>query len=160
MKVATLCYVEKDNQYLMLHRTMKEDDIHKNLWIGLGGKLEAGESPEECVIREVFEESGLKIISPVLRGVLTFPSFADDVINSDDWYVFLFTANNFSGSIKESDEGKLMWIDKEKLNEYPMHEGDVHFIEWIQKNKGVLSAKYIYENGVIKKITANTYHTE
>ena len=96
MKLATLCYVEKDGQYLMLHRNKKANDMHKGLWVGLGGKFEAGESPEECVIREVFEESGLRIQNPTLRGFLTFPGF----FGEEDWYVFMFVAKNFTGEVK------------------------------------------------------------
>jgi len=144
MKLGTLCYVEKDNHYLMLHRTKKENDMHKGLWVGLGGKLEAGESPEDCVVREVFEESGLRLHAPKLRGILTFPGFFDE----EDWYVFLFTADEFSGELKQCNEGELAWICKDDLDSLPMHEGDHHFIKWIGENDGILSAKYIYREGV------------
>ncbi|MDR2183450.1 MAG: 8-oxo-dGTP diphosphatase, partial [Clostridiales bacterium] len=130
MKLGTLCYIEQDNKYLMLHRVKKTDDIHKDLWVGLGGKFEAGESPEDCVVREVFEESGLKITSPVLRGVLTFPSYD---FYQNDWYFFLFTANDFTGNLKKSNEGELAWIDKNRLSDYPMHKGDLYFLKWIQE---------------------------
>jgi 8-oxo-dGTP diphosphatase len=157
VKLGTLCYVEHDDKYLMLHRVKKTDDIHKGLWVGLGGKFEAGESPEECVIREVFEESGLKITQPVLRGILTFPS---DAFNQDDWYVFLFTADSYTGVLKKSEEGELAWVDKEKLEDYPMHKGDLYFLKWIQENKGIFSAKYIYENGVLKNFQTIGYCNE
>jgi 8-oxo-dGTP diphosphatase len=153
MKLGTLCYIEKNNQYLMLHRTKKENDMHKNLWVGLGGKFEAGESPEDCVIREINEESGLTIIKPQLRGILTFPND----FNQEDWYVFLFTANNFTGELKQNDEGELAWIDKHSINELPMHEGDRYFLQWIQDNKGILSAKFIYENGILKDYQISVY---
>lgn len=141
MKLATLCYIEKDNQYLMLHRVKKEGDMHKGLWVGLGGKFEAGESPDECVIREVFEESGLSIISPQLKGMLTFPGGFD----GEDWYVFLFTVSRFLGVLKECTEGNLAWIDKDKLGELPMHEGDKLFTQWMQENKGIFSVKFEYD---------------
>ena len=153
MKLGTLCYIEKNNQYLMLHRTKKGVDMHKDLYIGLGGKFEAGESPEDCDIREIFEESGLKIKNPKLRGVMTFPKD----FNQEDWYVFLFTATDFSGEIKLCDEGELVWVDKDKLDDLPMHEGDRYFLKWIQEKKGIFSVKYIYDNGVLKDYEINLY---
>ena len=142
MKLGTLCYIEKNNQYLMLHRTKKKKDIHKNLWVGLGGKFEPGESPEACVIREVYEESGLAIINPKLKGIMMFPAFAGD----DDWYVFLFTVTEFSGEIKPCAEGELTWVDKDKLDDLAMHEGDYYFTKWMQADAGIFSAIFNYEN--------------
>lgn len=141
MKLGTLCYIEKDNKTLMLHRVKKKDDIHEGNWIGLGGKIENGETPEECIIREVEEESGLVIKNPKLRGILTFPKFAKD----EDWYVFLYTATDFEGDLIDSDEGILKWIDNEKLLELKMSEGDKLFIDWLTKYN-MFSAKFIYEN--------------
>ena len=92
MKIGTLCYIKKNNKTLMLHRVKKENDMHKNKWNGLGGKLIPGESPEECVIREIKEESGLNIKTPSLKGIITFPKFD----NIEDWLVFVFTANQYS----------------------------------------------------------------
>jgi len=146
MLLGTLCYVEKNDTYLMLHRIKKENDIHKGLWVGLGGKFEPGESPEDCVMREVYEESGLSIQNPQLRGILTFPGFA----NEEDWYVFLFTATEFTGELKECKEGKLAWIDKSKLNQLPMHAGDKYFLEWVDRHDGIFSAKYIYKENVLQ----------
>jgi len=146
MKLATLCYIEKENQYLMLHRTKKENDMHKDLWVGLGGKFEVGESPEDCVVREVFEESGLQIQNPKIRGILTFPND----FNGEDWYVFLFVATEFTGEVQSCKEGRLVWAKKDQLNELPMHEGDRYFLKWIEENKGIFSAKYEYEDGVLK----------
>tara|TARA_Y100000996_G_scaffold127167_2_gene96335 strand:- start:561 stop:1019 length:459 start_codon:yes stop_codon:yes gene_type:complete len=140
MKVSTLCYIKQNNQTLMLHRIKKENDIHKNKWNGLGGKLEPGESPEECVKREVFEESGLIIESPNLHGVITFPKF-DGI---DDWIVFVYTANNFEGNLIECDEGKLDWVSDDQLLNLNLWEGDKIFIPWLTQNK-FFSAKFIYE---------------
>jgi 8-oxo-dGTP diphosphatase len=139
MKLGTLCYVEKNNQYLMLHRVKKENDMHSNLWVGLGGKFEAGESPEECVIREVFEESGLTVKNPTLKGIMTFNEF-----NNEDWYVFLFTADDFTGEVTKCDEGELVWIDKDKLDDLPMHGGDRFFLKWMQGDRGLFSVKFCY----------------
>ena len=140
MKVSTLCYIKQNNQTLMLHRIKKENDIHKNKWNGLGGKLERGESPEECVKREVFEESGLIIESPNLHGVITFPKF-DGI---DDWIVFVYTANNFEGNLIECNEGKLDWVSDDQLLKLNLWEGDKIFIPWLTQDK-FFSAKFIYE---------------
>ena len=140
MKVSTLCYIKQNNQTLMLHRIKKENDIHKNKWNGLGGKLEPGESPEECVKREVFEESGLIIESPNLHGVITFPKF-DGI---DDWIVFVYTANNFEGNLIDCDEGKLDWVSDDQLLNLNLWEGDKIFIPWLTQDK-FFSAKFIYE---------------
>ena len=104
----TLCYIEKDDKYLMLHRTKKEGDINKNKWIGVGGHFEDGESPEDCVMREVFEETGLTLTAMQFRGVVTFISG-----NGLTEYMFLFTANNFEGELIDCDEGELVWIPKD-----------------------------------------------
>ena len=140
MKISTLCYIKKNNQTLMLHRIKKKNDIHKNKWNGLGGKLERGESPEECVKREVFEESGLIIESPNLHGVITFPKF-DGI---DDWIVFVYTANNFEGNLIDCDEGKLDWVSDDQLLKLNLWEGDKIFIPWLTQDK-FFSAKFIYE---------------
>ena len=140
MKVSTLCYIKQNNQTLMLHRIKKKNDIHKNKWNGLGGKLEPGESPEECVKREVFEESGLIIESPNLHGVITFPKF-DGI---DDWIVFVYTANNFEGNLIDCDEGKLDWVSDDQLLNLNLWEGDKIFIPWLTQDK-FFSAKFIYE---------------
>ena len=140
MKVSTLCYIKQNNQTLMLHRIKKENDIHKNKWNGLGGKLEPGESPEDCVKREVFEESGLIIESPNLHGVITFPKF-DGI---DDWIVFVYTANNFEGNLIECNEGKLNWVSDDQLLSLNLWEGDKIFIPWLSQEK-FFSAKFIYK---------------
>ncbi|MCX8056642.1 MAG: 8-oxo-dGTP diphosphatase [Ignavibacteria bacterium] len=141
MKLATLCYVFDGERVLMINRNKRENDIHLGKWNGLGGKFNPGETPEECVIREVFEESGLLIKEPVLKGFLTFPAFDDE----EDWYVFVFTAHEFSGKIKESDEGELSWIEWEKIFSLPLWEGDKYFLEWLKQDR-FFSAKFIYKN--------------
>jgi len=153
MKLGSLCYIEKNNQYLMLHRTKKQKDMHEGLYVGLGGKFEVGESPEDCVIREVFEESGLQINNPRLRGILTFPAFS----KGEDWYVFLFVATDFTGEVQPCKEGELVWVDKNKLNELPMHEGDRYFLQWIEEHRDVFSAKFLYEDGIFKDYQAAFY---
>lgn len=141
MKIGTLCYIKKDNKTLMLHRVKKENDIHEGKWIGLGGKVENGESPEECIVREVKEESGLDISAPILRGILTFPSFK----NNEDWYVFLYICKAFTGQIEECNEGILQWVNDNEVMNLNMWEGDKIFLKCLEKDK-VFSGKFVYEN--------------
>lgn len=144
MKLATLCYVidKNRNSTLMIHRIKKENDYHRGKWNGLGGKFEQGESPEECAVREIEEESGLKVKRIKMKGFITFPMFD----GKEDWYVFLFTAEEFEGEVIDSNEGKLDWIPNNKLTEINLWEGDKYFIPWLFKEK-FFSAKFIYENG-------------
>lgn len=139
MQLATLCYIQQDGCTLMVHRNKKADDIHQGKWNGLGGKFEAGETPEECVIREVYEESGLSIRNPKLCGLLMFPKF-----KGNDWYVFVFTANDFTGGLIDSPEGRLEWIRDEKVVELTLWPSDHIFMPWIQEGK-FFSAKFEYE---------------
>jgi len=140
MILATLCYIKNNGKTLMVYRNKKPDDIHQGKWNGLGGKFEPGESPEECVMREVFEESGLTIHHPKMRGLLMFPDF-----KGDDWYVFVFTAREFSGEIiVNSPEGKLGWIPDDELTALNLWESDPIFFPWLEK-EGFFSAKFIYQ---------------
>lgn len=140
--LATLCYVRKNGKTLMLHRVKKENDIHKDKYNGLGGKFEDGESPEECVIREVYEESGLKIKNPLLKGILAFPKFD----GKNDWIVFVFTAEKFSGKLRQSKEGNLLWVKNEDLLKLNLWEGDKIFLKYLDKDI-IFSGKFIYKNG-------------
>lgn len=144
MKLATLCYIHNpaEKKTLMLHRVKKENDMHKDKYNGLGGKFEQGESPEECVIREVYEESGLTITNPRLKGFITFPAFD----TFEDWYVFVYFAEEYSGEMIISGEGNLEWIDDDKLMSLNLWEGDKIFMPWIYGEK-MFSAKFIYESG-------------
>ncbi|MCT4662080.1 MAG: 8-oxo-dGTP diphosphatase [Tissierellales bacterium] len=143
MKLCTLCYLKKDDEVLLLHRNKKENDVHEGLWIGLGGKLEKGESPEDCVKREFKEESGLDIIAPKMRGVLTFPDFS----KGEDYYVFLYTAEDYIGElIKDSPEGSLKWVEYESILDYPTWEGDKIFLKWLQEKKSFFSATFTYKD--------------
>lgn len=152
MKLATLCYIEKDNSILMLHRVKKENDIHEGKWNGLGGKLELGESPQECAIREVKEECGLNVKNPILKGMLTFPKFAKD----EDWYVFVFVIKEFDGELMESNEGNLKWIPKSELLNLNLWDGDKVFLKWLDQDK-FFSGKFIYENGNFIKHDVDFY---
>ncbi len=124
MKLTTLCYIEKENKYLMLHRVKKENDINHDKWIGVGGKFEEQETPEECLLREVKEETGLTLTKYRYRGLLTF--IYDDM---ETEYIYLFTATEYTGEITECSEGTLEWIDKTKINDLPIWEGDKIFFD-------------------------------
>jgi 8-oxo-dGTP diphosphatase len=144
MKLATLCYVldKKSNSTLMLHRVKKDNDYHEGKWNGLGGKFEPGESPEECAIREIEEESGLKVKSIKMKGFITFPMFD----GKDDWYVFLFTTDDFIGTLIDSPEGNLEWISNNNLSKINLWDGDKYFIPWLYQDK-FFSAKFNYIDG-------------
>ena len=136
----TLCYIEKDGAYLMIHRIKKENDLNKDKWVGVGGKLEEGESPFDCVRREVYEETGVIIKEPRYRGIITFVS--------DKWgteYMHLFTATDYDGEIDyDCDEGKLEWVKKEVVPTLPIWEGDKIFFDLIEKEKRFFSLKLCY----------------
>jgi 8-oxo-dGTP diphosphatase len=139
MLLATLCYIKHNGCTLMVHRNKKTNDIHEGKWNGLGGKFEAGETPEECVTREVLEESGLLIRDPRLCGLLMFPRF-----KGNDWYVFVFTATDFQGELIDSPEGRLEWIPDERVLDLNLWASDHIFMRWIQKGK-FFSASFKYE---------------
>ena len=154
MKLATLCYIidKTRDSTLMLHRIKKENDYHQGKWNGLGGKFNKGESPEECAIREIKEESGLTIRNPYLKGFISFPNF-DGI---DDWYVFVFTIDEFEGKLIDSPEGKLEWIPNNELTLLNLWEGDKIFLEWVFGDK-MFSAKFNYENGKFLDYKVNFY---
>jgi 8-oxo-dGTP diphosphatase len=141
MKLATLCYVRRSARTLMIHRVKKANDIHEGKWNGLGGKLEPGESPEECAVREILEESGLRAISMRLKGFLTFPLFA----RNEDWYAFVFVVDEFDGELIDSPEGDLEWIDDEKLLTLNLWQGDRIFLPLLDQ-PGLFSAKIVYRD--------------
>ncbi len=143
MKLATLCYIRKNRKTLMLHRVKKENDMHEGKWNGLGGKIEDGETPEECIIREVKEECGLNVKNPSMKGMLTFPQFS----KGETWYVFLFVITEFDGELIESNEGNLEWIDDDKLFDLNLWEADKIFMKWLDQ-EGFFSGKFIYKDGV------------
>jgi 8-oxo-dGTP diphosphatase len=128
----------------MIHRNKKANDIHKDKWDGLGGKFETGETPEECVRRETLEESGLTIQNPRLHGLLLFTNF-----EGNDWYVFVYTATEFTGEQIDSPEGTLEWIPDEKIASLNLWESDHIFFQWMEAGK-YFSAKFEYDGDVMK----------
>ena len=139
MKLTTLCYIEKDNKYLMLHRIKKQNDANHDKWIGVGGKFEANETPQECLLREVYEETSLTLISYSLRGIVTFIS--------DEWeteYMFLFTASEYEGEVSDCNEGELHWIDKKEIMNLNLWEGDKIFLKLLTEDVGFFSLKLRY----------------
>ena len=140
MKNTSLCYIERDGCYLMLHRTKKVNDENHDKWIGVGGKFEEGESPEECILREAQEETGLTLTAWRYRGIVTFVS--------DEWggeYMHLFTADGFTGQIKSCDEGELEWVEKQRLLSLPIWEGDKIFLRLLDSEQPFFSLKLCYQ---------------
>lgn len=138
--ITTLCYIEKDDCYLMLHRVKKAVDINKDKWIGIGGHLEEGESPEECLMRETREETGLELTDYSLRGVITFVT---DSYPTE--YMFLYTAAGFSGTMISCDEGDLEWVPIKDVEKLPIWEGDQVFFRLLREQKEFFSLKLRYE---------------
>ncbi len=155
MKLATLCYIKANGRTLMLHRIKKQADMHAGKWNGLGGKLLPGETPEQCVLREIEEESGLKLTNPRWRGVLTFPAFSAE----EDWYVFLFVAHEFTGELIDSNEGVLRWIDDSELLNLNLWAGDKIFLKWLEQ-ANFFSGQFIYQDGALKEHSVVFYTAE
>lgn len=144
MKNTTLCYIEKDDAYLMLHRVKKVNDENHDKWIGVGGKFEAGESPEDCLLREVKEETGLALTDYRYRGLVTFVS--------DEWgteYMHLFTATGFEGEMKTCDEGELVWVPKTDIEKLNIWEGDKIFFRLLVKSDKFFSLKLTYRGDTL-----------
>lgn len=142
---STLCYIERDGCYLMMHRIRKERDVNRDKWIGVGGGFEAGESPEDCVLRETMEETGLRLVSPKLRGIVTFvcPPNPEE-------YMFLFIASRFEGElVKTCDEGVLEWVPKDRVAELPVWEGDKIFLRLLAQDIPFFSLKLSYDGGTL-----------
>lgn len=152
MKLATLVYVRSGGQTLMLHRVKKAQDIHAGKWNGLGGKLEPGETPEACAVREVREESGLEIDPPEWRGLLTFPDFA----HGEDWYAFVYVARSFRGELIDSPEGRLAWVPDATIASLPLWPGDRIFLPWLDDER-FFSASFAYQDGELGAWSATLY---
>ena len=143
-RLTTLCYIERDGCYLVLHRTKKRHDENGDKWIGVGGKFEYGESPEECVLREVKEETGLTLLDPRFRGLVTFVS--------DEWgveYMHLFTGTQFTGTLTDCDEGELVWLPKSELLTKKLWEGDKLFLRALDECSDFFTLKLRYEGEIL-----------
>lgn len=146
----TLCYIEREGQYLMLHRVKKENDINQDKWIGIGGKFEDKESPEECLLREVKEETGLTLTDYRYRGLVTFVS--------DRWvteYMHLFTATTDEAHLIDCDEGDLEWVDKDKVKDLPIWTGDKIFLDLLAQEVPFFSLKLAYEGDTLVQAVLN-----
>lgn len=144
-ELTTLCYIEKDNKYLMMHRVKKEHDINKDKYVGVGGHFEYGESPDECLKREVMEETGLTLIKYKPRGIVIF-IYGDESTPEERVveYMHLYTATEFSGELIDCDEGELVWIDKDKVYDLPIWEGDKIFFRLMEEREDYFSLKLVY----------------
>ena len=139
--LTTLCYLERDDAYLMLHRVKKKNDVNHDKWIGIGGKFEGVESPEECLLREAKEETGLTLTDYRLRGIVTF-------ISSEPWdaeYMFLYTATGWTGEMQECSEGTLEWVPKKDIEKLNLWEGDKLFLRLMEEDRAVFSLKLRYD---------------
>lgn len=137
--MTTLCYIENKDSYLMMHRVKKENDINRDKWVGIGGHFEEGESPEECLLREAMEETGLKLTSYRLRGIVTFST---DKYPTE--YMFLYTADKFEGELTDCREGVLEWLPKKEVYNLPVWEGDKIFFKLLEENHPFFSLKLHY----------------
>jgi 8-oxo-dGTP diphosphatase len=148
--MTTLCYIERGQEYLMLHRVSKDKDVNKDKWIGVGGHFEENESPEECLLREVREETGLTLTAYRFRGLVTFMS--------DKWqteYMCLYTADGFEGELAECDEGVLTWVPKKDLNKLNLWQGDLIFFRLLEEDAGFFSLKLRYEGNTLREAVLN-----
>ena len=151
----TLCYIERGDEYLMLHRVKKENDINRDKWIGLGGKFKEDESPEECLLREVYEESGLRLTSWRYRGIVTFVN-----TKCSSEYMHLLTADGFEGTVGPCDEGELEWIKKSKLMKLTLWEGDRIFLRLLDSNEPFFSLKLSYDGDELIGAKLNGRHIQ
>lgn len=152
MKLTTLCYIEKDDKYLMLHRVKKVNDENHDKWIGVGGKFEPGESPEDCLLREVKEETGLTLTKYSLRGIVTFVS---DEYGTE--YMHLFTATEYEGSLQSCEEGELVWIPKTDIEQLNLWEGDKVFFQLLEESEDFFSLKLRYEGEKLAETAVTRY---
>ena len=146
----TLCYISRGSEYLMLHRVKKQNDVNRDKWIGIGGKFEPDESPDECLLREAKEETGLTLTSWRYRGIVTF---VNTVCESE--YMHLFTADDYEGEIKQCDEGVLEWIDRKRLYDLTLWEGDRIFLKLLETDEPFFSLKLCYDGDVLKSAVLN-----
>ena len=155
MKNTSLCYIEQNGAYLLLHRVKKKNDENRDKWIGIGGRFEENESPEDCVLREAWEETGLRLQSPRYCGIVTFVS--------DRWegeYMHLFHAERFTGVLRDCDEGVLEWIPKARVRSLPQWEGDRIFLDLLERRVPFFSLKLRYEGEILREAVLNGANLE
>lgn len=146
--MCTLCYIEQDDKYLMLHRVKKKNDVNRDKWIGVGGHMEEGESPEDCLLREVLEETGLTLTSYRFRGLVTFV-----LLGVETEYMCLYTADKFTGEMIECEEGNLEWVAKSEIENLPIWEGDKVFFRLLDEEAPFFSLKLVYDGDrLVEKI--------
>ena len=150
MHNSTLCYITRGNDVLMLHRVKKKNDVNKDKWIGIGGKFEAEESPDECLLRECREETGLRLTSWQCRGVVTFLQEG-----GEGEYMYLFTADGFEGNLHDCPEGDLQWVSREFLYRLPMWEGDRIFLDLLWRNAPFFLLTLRYRGEVLTQAVLN-----
>jgi 8-oxo-dGTP diphosphatase len=151
----TLCYITRGDEVLMLHRVKKKNDINHDKWIGIGGKFEDGETPDECLLREAWEETGLTLTQWQCRGVVTF--LCDGV---EGEYMYLFTADGFQGELKECDEGDLQWVKRDFLNQLPKWEGDQIFLDLLWQGAPFFLLKLSYQGDKLVEAVLNGQRLE
>lgn len=155
MILCTECYLQEAGKTLMLYRNKKKNDINKNKWIGLGGKFEPGESPEECLVREIKEEAGVTLTGYRLRGILTFLAGEAD----QPYCIFIYTAHGYEGTVNPvCAEGELKWVDTAKIEELELWEGDRLFWSWLKADRGFFSAKFTYQGDVLTNHQVQFYN--
>lgn len=150
MRLTTLCYIEQNDCYLMMHRTKKENDQSRGKWLGVGGKLETDESPEDCLNREVMEETGLTVLAYEFAGVITFLS---DIWETE--YMFIYVVKSFSGELTECDEGDLHWIPKSEVMHLNLWEGDRVFLKLLLEGRYGFSLRFVYRGDDLEEVTGN-----
>lgn len=150
MKNVTLCYIERGDEYLMLHRVKKKNDINQDKWIGVGGKFEDKESPEDCILRETYEETGLRLTDYRYRGLVTF---VNTIYETE--YMHLFTATDWEGTIGECSEGNLEWVKKSDVPSLPIWEGDKIFLKLLADEEPFFSLKLSYDGDVLTGAVLN-----
>ena len=150
MKNVTLCYIERGDEYLMLHRVKKKNDVNQDKWIGVGGKFEDKESPEDCILRETMEETGLRLTDYRYRGLVTF---VNTIYETE--YMHLFTATGWEGTIGECSEGNLEWVRKSEVPNLPIWEGDKIFLKLLADEEPFFSLKLSYDGDILTGAVLN-----
>jgi len=152
MKLSTICYLESDKMTLLLYRNKKHGDMHEGKWVGIGRKFEDGETPEECINREFYEETGLRLINPAMRGIIVFPNF----FKEEDWIMLVFKCTDYEGILTNTQEGTLEWVETDKIGSLSMWDGDRLFLKWMNE-PNFFSAKITYSDKKLKSYSVEHY---